>query len=172
ERIRLQRRKAEVTGELLLGIDDLAGHRACLPGLGAELLVILRLAHVGVASDDVVSVLVAEDAHQHAGVEPAGIRQYDLVPAHAISLAKRFLICCASRRVGTPRAGAAKMVSSPARVPRHPGSRALSTASATAEAMPGRARNTTSAEFSRKERMVSPSSVSCGLARADTASIS
>ena len=64
------------------------------------------------------------------------------------------------------------MVSSPASVPRHSGMRRLSMARATAEAIPGRVRTTTSVSLSRKERMVSPSSASCGVAVAFTGSSS
>src|SRR5206468_1896063 len=143
ERVGLQRGEAEPRRELLLRIDDLRRDRARLARLGLQLLVVLRLADVRVAGDDVVSVLVGEDANEHAGVETAGVCEYDFLPGHGISLPKRLRICCASRRVATPRAGVAKMVSSPASVPRHSGMRALSMASATAEAIPGRVRSTT-----------------------------
>src|SRR5260370_18595170 len=55
--------------------------------------------------------------------------------AHGISLAKRCWMFCASRRVGTLRAGVAKMGSSPASAPTHSGLRAVAMASATAHAM-------------------------------------
>ena len=88
ERVRLQRGEAELAGELVLGVDDLASHRARLPRLLRQLLAVLGLAHIGVAGDDVVAVFLAEDAHQDARVEPAGVRKDDLLPAHVDSLPK------------------------------------------------------------------------------------
>ena len=76
--IRLQRREAELRGEFLFCINNFRRDRAGLAGLFAQLFVILRLAHVRVAGDDVIPVLVGENADQHAGVEPTAIRQNDL----------------------------------------------------------------------------------------------
>src|SRR5207302_1227538 len=53
ERVGLQRGEAEPRRELLLRIDDLRSDRARLARLGLQLLVVLRLADVRVAGDDV-----------------------------------------------------------------------------------------------------------------------
>src|SRR5207248_11243547 len=166
------RREAELRGEFLFRINHFRRDRAGLAGLFAQLFVVLRLAHVRVAGDDVIPVLIGENADQHAGVESTAIRQNDLVSAHVSSLPKSCSIRCERRRVGTPRAGVAKIVSSPANVPRQSDNRALSMARATADAMPGRVRRTTSDSFSASDKIVSPSSRVCGVACALTGSSS